>query len=46
MRPVYITISEAIDLMDLPSDTKEEKVRAELEKFNSINNSQYILYTK
>lgn len=42
----YITLEEAIDILDLPSDTKEEKVRAELEKFNSINNSQYILYIK
>ncbi len=43
MGPIYITISEAIDLMDLPSDTEEQVVRNELEKYNFKNNTQYIL---
>ena len=30
MGPIYITISEAMDLMDLPSDTEEQAVRTEL----------------
>ena len=44
MGPIYITISEALDLMDLPSDTDEQAVRAELEKFNAKNNTHYIIY--
>lgn len=44
MGPIYITISEVLDLMDLPSDTDEQAVRTELEKFNSKNNTQYIIY--
>lgn len=43
MGPIYITISEAIDLMDLPSDTEEQVVRIELDKYNFKNNTQYIL---
>lgn len=43
MGPIYITISEAIDLLDLPSDTEEQVVRNELEKYNFKNNTQYIL---
>lgn len=46
MGPIYINLEEALNLMDLPSDTNEEKIRLELERFNSINNSQYILYIK
>lgn len=43
----YLNLEEAIDLLDMPSDIEdEEKVRIELEKFNLINNSQYILYIK
>ena len=43
----YLNLEEAIDLLDMPSDIEdEEKVRIELEKFKSINNSQYILYIK
>jgi len=44
MGPIYITISKALDLMDLPSDTDEQAVRTELEKFNAKNNTQYIIY--
>lgn len=44
MGPIYITISEAMDLMDLPSDTEEQAVRTELEKFNLKNKTQYIIY--
>ena len=44
MGPIYITISKALDLMDLPSDTDEQAVRAELEKFNAKNNTQHIIY--
>lgn len=44
MGPIYITVSEAIDLMDLPSDTEEQAVRTELEKFNIKNNTQYSIY--
>ena len=43
----YLNLEEAIDLLDMPSDIEdEEKGRIELEKFKSINNSQYILYIK
>lgn len=44
MGPIYITLEEAKDLMDLPSDTDEQAVRTELEKFNAKNDTQYIIY--
>lgn len=37
MGPIYITLEEAKDLMDLPSDIEEQAVRTELEKFNLKN---------
>ena len=40
----YITLEETIDLLDLSSDAKEQDIRRELEKFNAINNTQYIIY--
>ncbi len=43
MGPIYVTLEESIDLMDLPSDTEEQVVRTELEKYNFQNNTQYIL---
>ena len=43
MGPIYINLEEAIDLMDLPSDTEEQVVRTELEKYNFKNKTQYIL---
>lgn len=39
----YITLEEAIDILDLSSDAKEQVVRTELEKYNFQNNTQYIL---
>lgn len=44
MGPIYITLEEAKDLMDLPSDIEEQAVRTELEKFNLKNKTQYIIY--
>ena len=44
MGPIYITLEEAKDLMDLPSETEEQAVRTELEKFNLKNKTQYIIY--
>ena len=44
MGPIYITLEEAKDLMDLPSDIEEQVVRTELEKFNLKNKTQYIIY--
>ena len=43
MGPIYVTLEEVLDLMDLPSDTEEQVVRTELEKCNFKNNTQYIL---
>ena len=43
MGPIYVTLEESIDLMDLPSDTEEQVVRTQLEKYNFQNNTQYIL---
>ena len=40
----YITLEEAIDLLDLSLDAKEQDIRRELEKFNTKNNTQYIIY--
>lgn len=39
----YITLEEAIDILDLSSDTEEQLVRTELEKYNFQNKTQYIL---
>ena len=44
MGPIYITLEEAKDLMDLPSDIEEQAVRTELEKFSLKNKTQYIIY--
>lgn len=44
MGPIYINLEEALDLMDLPSDTKEQEARNELEKYNFRNGTQYIIY--
>lgn len=44
MGPIYITLEEAKDLMDLPSDIEEQAVRTELEKLNLKNKTQYIIY--
>ena len=44
MGPIYITLEEDKDLMDLPSDIEEQAVRTELEKFNLKNKTQYIIY--
>lgn len=43
MGPIYVTLEEAINLMDLPSSTNENEVRIELEKFNFRNQTQYII---
>ena len=43
MGSIYVTLEEVLDLMDLPSDTEEQVVRTELEKYNFKNNTQYIL---
>lgn len=40
----YITLEEARDLLDLSSDTKEEEIRRQIEKYNFQNNTQYIIY--
>lgn len=43
----YLTLQEAIDLLDMPSDVDDdEKVRMELEKFNFKNGTQFILENK
>ena len=43
----YLTLQEAIDLLDMPSDVDDdEKVRMELEKFNFQNGTQYVLENK
>ena len=39
----FITLEEALDLLDLPSSTDENEVRIEFEKFNFINRTQYII---
>lgn len=39
----YITLEEARDLLDLPSDVKDQEVRNELEKYNFRNRTQYII---
>ena len=39
----YITLEEAIDLLDLSSDVKEQEIRRELEKFNIKNKTHYII---
>ena len=39
----YITLEEVIDILDLSSDTEEQLVRTELEKYNFQNKTQYIL---
>ena len=44
MGPIYITLEETKDLMDLPSDIEEQAVRTELEKLNLKNKTQYIIY--
>lgn len=44
MGPIYVTLEEALNLMDLPSDTEEHVVRTELEKYNFEKNTQYIIY--
>ena len=44
MGPIYVTLEEVLDLMDLPSDTEEQVVRTELEKYNFEKNTQYIIY--
>lgn len=44
MGPKYITLEEAIDLLDLSVDTKEEEIRRQIEKYNFQNNTQYIIY--
>lgn len=47
MRPIYITLEEAIDLLNLPSDTvDEDKIRLELDKYNFKNKTQYVLENK
>lgn len=40
----FITLEEALDLLDLPSGTEEQAIRNELEKFNAKNNTQYTIY--
>lgn len=43
----YLTLQEAIDLLDMPSDVDDdEKVRRELDKFNFKNGTQYVLENK
>ena len=43
----YLTLQEAIDLLDMTSDVDDdEKVRMELEKFNFKNGTQFILENK
>ena len=39
----YITLEEAMDILDLSSDAKEQEIRREREKYNFQNNTQYIL---
>lgn len=39
----YITLEEAIDLLVLSSDAKEQEIRRELEKFNIKNKTHYII---
>ena len=38
-----LNIEEALNLLDLPSDTDEEKIRLELDKYNFMNGTQYVL---
>ena len=43
----YLSLEEAIDLLDLPSDIEdEERIRIELDKFNSKNGTHYVLENK
>lgn len=43
----YLTLQEAIDLLDMPSDVDDdEKIRMELNKFNFKNGTQYVLENK
>lgn len=40
----YITLEEAIDLLNLSLYAKEQEIRRELERYNFQNNTQYIIY--
>lgn len=43
----YLSLEEAIDLLDLPSDIEdEERIRIELDKFNFKNGTHYVLENK